>query len=131
VNERYKQEGKKRAGQPPSRKDGEHGVALLQVAVATHVKAARDGKKNEYKRRAIQKTRRNAQSARTPTRGRAPDRAIPKTLGKEDCRQDRQTEDDPKQKPAPVHRMLAILITPKFTTRAGSGAEYQARRGRL
>jgi hypothetical protein len=27
--------------------------------------------------------------------------------------------------------MLAILITPKFTMRAGSGAEYQARRGRL
>src|SRR5260370_35819871 len=95
--------------------------------MAPHAKAASNGRHDQSQGKTIKKTRCDPQPTRAPPTGGSPDRAVPKALGKENRSQDRQADDDPKQQPAPVHRILADLVTPKFTMRAGLGAGWPPR----
>src|SRR4029077_2561642 len=127
VHDLDKEEGKKGAGQPKSRKHREGRVTPIQVAMAPHAKTASNGKDDQSQGKTIKKARCDPQPALAPPTGDSPDRAVPKALGKENRCQDRQADDDPKQQPAPVHRILADLVTPKFTMRAGLRAAWLPR----
>jgi hypothetical protein len=96
VDHLNKQKCKERARKPQARKYGQHGVTMLQMTVAAHAKTARGSINDEHERNAVQKPRGDSQPTGTPTRGSAPDGAIPKTLRKENGCEERQTNDDPK-----------------------------------
>jgi hypothetical protein len=80
------------------------------MAVAAHAKAIQERQENNSERNAIQQARPDAQPTRAPTSCGAPDRAVIKTLGKKNRRQDGKANDDPQKEPTQVHRVLAILL---------------------
>jgi hypothetical protein len=100
------------------------------MAVAAHAKAIQERQENNGERNAIQHARRDAQPIRTPTSGGSPDRAVIKTLRKKKRRQDSKANDDPQKEPTQVHRVLAILLTFKFTMRNCPKVESRSARRR-
>jgi hypothetical protein len=85
--------------------------------MASHAETVGKGEYDQRQRRDVQEAHCNAKPDRRPARGSAPDRTVPEPLGQDHRRQDGQTDGDPQKKPAPVHRMFALLITPKLTMR--------------